>query len=115
MLTKEEILNANDRQTSELDVPEWGGRVRISTMSGFARDRFEASIVKKQGGINTDNIRAKLVAACLIDDSGNLLFSESDIEQLGKKSCRALDAVFAEAQSLNKIGSTEVETQAKNS
>lgn len=113
-LSKEDIFKSEDSKTEELDVPEWGGKVRIATMSGYARDRFEASIIGKSGGVNAINIRAKLVAACVVDEKGNLMFSDDDLMKLGKKSCKALDRIFAAAQKLNGIGDAEVEQLAKN-
>lgn len=113
-LTPKQILDAEDRKFKDLDVPEWGGTVRISTLSGKARDRFEGSILNKQGGVNHQNIRAKLCAACLVDEDGKLMFTENEIERLGEKSCTALDKVFAEAQKLNGIGQAEIDELAKN-
>lgn len=113
-LSKQDIFDKQDVATKKIEVPEWDGDVIISVMSGFARDRFEASILGKNGGMNTTNIRAKLVAACLVDEKGNLLFSEEDITKLGKKACTALDRIFAEAQILNGLGEKEVEELAKN-
>lgn len=114
ILSKKDILEQDDTETKTMNVPEWGGDVVVSTMSGYARDRFEASIIGKNGGMNTSNIRAKLVAACLVDSKGALLFTESDIVKLGNKSCAALDKIFAVAQELNKIGDKDVEELAKN-
>lgn len=114
MLSKKDILDKEDLKTKTIEVPEWGGEVIIATMSGFARDRFEASILGKNGGMNTSNIRAKLVAASVIDDKGNLMFTEDDIAKLGKKSCAALDRIFEESQKLNRIGDKEIESLAKN-
>lgn len=114
LLSKDEILKSTDLKTMEVDVPEWGGTVMVSTMSGSARDRFEASIVGKNGGMNTQNIRAKLVASTLVDEKGNLMFSDEDIIKLGKKSCKALDRIFEAAQKLNGIGDNDIETLAKN-
>ena len=114
MLSKEQILKADDSKTIEVDVPEWGGTVMIGTMSGFARDQFEAAILGKNGGANTVNIRAKLAASTLIDEQGNLLFTAKDVTALGKKSAAALDRVFEAAQKLNRISDTDVEELAKN-
>ena len=83
-------------------------------MSGFARDRFEAGITGKNGGMNMQNIRAKLAAATIVDEEGKLLFDENDIIKLGNKSCAALDRVFAAAQRLNLITNSDVEDLAKN-
>lgn len=113
LLTKEQILNNDDLKSEIVNVPEWGGDVKVCTMSGFARDRFEASIVDKNGQ-NLSNIRAKLAACTIVDDSGKLLFNEDDIAKLGDKSCAALDRVFAAAQKLNLISNADVEQLAKN-
>lgn len=114
MLTREQILDAEDNKTAIVSVPEWGGDVRVSTMTGFARDRFEAACMGSKGGVNTVNIRAKLVAATVVDDQGGLLFSEKDIAKLGQKSAAALDKVFEAAQDLNKFSDDDVEDLAKN-
>lgn len=116
LLTKEQILNADDLKSEVIDVPEWAvdGQVRVCTMSGFSRDRFEAGITGKNGGMNMSNIRAKLAAATIVDESGKLLFDEDDVVKLGHKSCAALDRVFAAAQRLNMISNADVEVLAKN-
>lgn len=114
MLTKDQILSADDLKTLIVDVPEWGGEVTIRTMSGFARDRFEAQLIGANNGTNLRNVRAKLVAASIIDENGDLMFDESDIKKLGQRSSVALDRVFSAAQSLNKITDQEVDELAKN-
>ena len=114
MLTKEQILKANDLETEVLDVPEWGGEIKVSMMSGFARDRFETSCIGKNGGTDMVNFRAKLVAASLVDEKGNLLFTEKDVTKLGNKSGAALDRIYDAAQKLNKITDNEVDELAKN-
>ena len=88
MLTRDQILNAKDRTTEEVDVPEWGGKVCVSVMSGHARDKWESS---------------------LLDDKGNLLFTEKDIAALGKKSAAALTRVVAVARRLNRLGTQGLE------
>lgn len=114
ILSKEQILAADDNKTQVVEVPEWGGEVIIGTMSGYARDRFESSVMGRNGGMNMQNIRAKLVAATVIDEDGNLVFNEKDIASLGRKSCAALDRVFAAAQKLNAIADEDIEDLAKN-
>ena len=114
ILTKADILKAVDNRTKKVDCPEWGGSVLVSTMSGFARDQFEGSIVGKGGGTNTTNIRAKLAVATVVDEQGNLIFNEKDIAALGKKSAVALDRIFSASQELNKITDDDVEDMAKN-
>lgn len=114
LLTKAQIFAQDDLTSVILDIPSWGGEVRVGTMSGFARDRFEAGILGKNGGLNTQNIRAKLAAATIIDEDGKLVFDEADIIKLGNKSCAALDLVFEAALKLNKLSNKDVEGLAKN-
>lgn len=114
LLSAKSILDANDLAFEDVDVPEWGGSVRIATMSATARDAFESSILSTKNKITTDNIRAKLLARCLVDDKGDLLFKDADVEKLGKKNSKVVDKLFAIAQKLNGIGNQEVEELAKN-
>lgn len=109
-LTKSEILSKDDRTFQEVDVPEWGGSVRIASFAGEYRDAWEMSVANKQ----IKNIRARLVALSAVDDNGDLLFSDSDVDKLGKKSGKALDRVFSACLKLNGIGQPEVEDLAKN-
>ncbi len=114
MLTKNDILDIDDTESETVNVPEWGGDVLVSVMTGFSRDSFEASLVGKKGGENLSNIRAKLAAYTLIDEKGEQLFSEKDIARLGKKSGSALNRVYEVAIRINKISDADVDELAKN-
>ena len=116
LLSREDIINANDLPSRDVEVPEWGGTVRVSTMSGTAREEWEIMVFGKDAkSRNTSNMRGKLVACTLIDENGNLLFAVEDIEKLGKKSSTALDRVFAVAQELNGFGANAVDNAVGNS
>jgi hypothetical protein len=114
VLGKEDILGAKDLITEDVEVSEWGGTVRLKMMTGTERDAYESSIFK-QGKANFANIRAKLLARCLVDDKGNRMFKDIDIEALGAKSSRVLDLLFDRAQKLNGLGIKDKEELIKNS
>lgn len=114
LLTREQIFEAKDIKSELVTVPEWGGDVYVTELSGSARDQFEGSLVGKNGGTNLTNVRAKLVAASVTDKDGNLLFTDKDVARLGKKSGKALDRIYEAAQRLSKITDDEVEELAKN-
>lgn len=101
-LSRKAILEAGDIASEEVDVPEWGGSVLITTMSGMQRDAWEQSLIVP-GTRKTDvsNVRAKLVAACAVDDDGAPLFTAADVEALGRKSATALERLAKVAQRLN--------------
>lgn len=118
LLTKEQILGADDLPYEDVPVPEWGGTVRVRTLSGMERDAFEGAITEQRGRnvrIKPENVRARLVALSVVDEEGQPLFRLSDIKQLGAKSARALDRVWDVARRLSGISNEDVEELAKNS
>lgn len=118
ILTKEDILNAQDSHVEPLEVPEWGGHVLVKALSGAERDSFEASIsgskTGKQRKVNLENLRARLVALCLVDDKGKRLFTTADVHALGQKSAIALERVFEKATELAGMGNTDIEDMTAN-
>lgn len=112
MLTREQILEVDDRAVTEtVSVPEWGGEVIVGVISGDERDRFD--LYREKVG-HRDGIRSLLVAMACRDENGDALFKPSDVNALGKKSSRALDRVFDVALRVNGLGEAAVEATAKN-
>ncbi len=112
LLTRDDILKAQDLPVEEIEVREWGGLVRVRGLTGAERDAFEQSIVERQGKkarMNLRNVRAKLVALCVVDEQGNRLFTDDDVEALGRKSAAALDRIFEVAQRLSGLTPADVE------
>ncbi|MFF8768491.1 hypothetical protein ACF07Q_28585 [Nocardiopsis dassonvillei] len=103
LLSRDEILQADDRKYETVHVPQWGGSVRIRSLDGKERDIFEKSLVDKKTGApsKVENARARLVAWTVVDADGRRIFSQGDIEALGKKSAAALDKVFTAARKLS--------------
>jgi len=115
MLNKKDILGADDLKFVVVSVPEWNGEVKVKSMTGKERDSFESTLKKVDGEISTENIRARLCAACIVDEDGNCIFEREDIELLGEKSAAALDRVFEVAQRLNGLTAADVKELEKNS
>jgi hypothetical protein len=118
LLSKTAILTANDLQTEDVEVPEWGGAVRVRSFTGRERDAFESSMVRGDGRdrkVDLTNMRARLVGLTVIDETGQRLFTDDEVDLLGAKSGAALDQVFAVAQKLNGLSGADVEELSKNS
>ena len=118
LLSKTAILAAQDLQTEDVEVPEWGGAVRVRSFTGRERDAFEASMVRGEGRdrkVDLTNMRARLVGLTVIDETGQRLFTDEEVDLLGAKSGAALDRVFAVAQKLNGLSGADVEELSKNS
>jgi hypothetical protein len=113
-LGREQILGVEDVKIKRIYVPQWKGYVHLQTLTGAGRDEFEAMTVTN-GTQTTENIRAKLLSRCLVDKDGALLFSQEDVEALGKKSAAAIALLYGEAAMLNFVTEKDVEDLAKNS
>jgi hypothetical protein len=113
LLTKEQILGADDRRTEDVEVPEWGGTVRVRALSGRERDAYEAGIVQVRGdgsrNVTLENIRSRLVSLTAVDESGERIFSDGDVKALGDKSAAALERVFDVARKLSGLSEDDVE------
>jgi hypothetical protein len=112
LLSKESILAAQDVVTELVDVPEWGGAVRVRGLTGSERDAFEGEVIQRNGRdvkTNTRNMRARLVVLSVVDEQGKRLFGFPDIEALGTKSARALDRIFSVAMRLSGLRDEDVE------
>jgi hypothetical protein len=114
LLTKEAILLADDLPHKDVRVKEWGGTVRVRTMTASERDKWEA---ETYGGdkMNTADFRARFVALCLVDEKGNRMFSDKEVAALGQKSASAMQRLLTVAQELNAITDGDVEELEKNS
>lgn len=106
-LSAEQILDADDLPWEDVDVPEWGGTVRVRGMSGTDRDKFEAAMLSKDmKSVSKDTAleryRARLAAACLVDGTGQRMFrSDAEVKRLGEKSAQALQRVCDVASRLS--------------
>lgn len=117
-----EAAKAAARRTETIEIPEWGGAVIIRVMSGAERDAYEAEIVGNRAGkdrrLNLQNLRAKLVARCLVDETGAPMYdfrNSSDIGALGDMDAAGLNRVFEACQRLNGLTDDDIEELTGNS
>src|SRR5574340_602108 len=114
LLTREQILQAQDLKTQDVDVPEWGGTVRVRMMTGTERDAIGAALIGPDRKPDMRQYRIRLLAACIVGEDGAPLFGQDEIEQLGRKSSLALDRVYRVAEELNDGGAAAVEAAQGN-
>ena len=89
LLSKEDILGCNDIPTELVEVPEWGGSVKVRGMTAGERDRFD-DMIRTQG---LSALRATMAANGIIDEDGKRLFTDIEVGKLAEKSAEALDRV----------------------
>ena len=104
-ISADDILGTPDRKHVDVEVPEWGGTVRLMELSGDDADAFGGYAQAQRnpdGSQNIKGIRAKLVGLSMVDEKGKRLFSDDAAERkLGKKSGAVLGRLFEEALKLN--------------
>lgn len=121
---RDAILRASSLKTEEVKVPEWADpetgadTVLVRELRGRERDEWEASLAVQRGKQmvpDIANLRAKLVARCVVDGDLEPLFTQQDVAALGELSAAALDRVFDVAAKLSGLNENDLEEMAKNS
>jgi hypothetical protein len=112
LLSASEILGVDDTVIELVDVPEWHGKVRVRGLTGSERDDFEEGLLERRGKtreVRFTNLRAKLCALTMVDGDGKRLFTDAQVEALGRKSAAALSRVFTVAQRLSGLSDEDVD------
>jgi hypothetical protein len=118
LLTKQQIIDADDLETVEVEVPEWGGSVLVRPLTAKQRGQFTATLVdQRQGGrtLRLQDIQIRLCGLSIVDQDGKRMFSDTELAILGGKSSAALQHVFEVAQRLSGLSEEQVEELAGNS
>jgi len=110
LLSRAAIIGHVDVKTQDVDVPEWGGAVRVRQMTVAERNEF----VARSTATESRGVAAWLVASLCVDDAGQPLFSTEDIPELEKKYYRTVDKIAAAILQVNELGTKEVDEAAKN-
>lgn len=122
-LSREAILAADDTQVEVVQIPQWGGAVRVRGLTGRERAQFESVVTIKPTGSARkrrqtsaevrDDLRERLVAWCVIDQAGKRLFTNADVEQLRNKSAAALEPIVDAAMRLSGMADDDLDDLAQ--
>lgn len=111
VLDKAAILAVSDTKLDKVHVPEWNGDVYIKTLSGTERDTFEDAYSQEK----MKNFRARFLTLTLCDKSGERLFTDAEVDTLGKKSATVISRLFEKAWAFNAFRNEDVEAMGKDS
>lgn len=87
-LTAENILQAEDFSYADVECPEWGGTVRVRSLSGAQRVTLRKAIDSKQSDVDE-----MLCVMSIVDEDGNRIFNRNQIGELSKKNTIAITRV----------------------
>lgn len=120
-MTKEDILAINDLNMIEVKVPGWG-KVWLKEMHVAEREVM-VGVLKEIAGEAAEiseswkvqKLYATTSALCIVDATGNKLFTLDDVPALEKKSPKSLAFIHDAAMKLSKAGTDDLEAAEKNS
>ena len=118
LLTKQQIVDANDLETVEVNVPQWGGSVLVRALTAKQRGQLMSTLIdqtKDGRTLRLQDLQARLCAMSIVDGQGKRFFSDNELAALGAKSSAALQRVFEVAQRLSGLSDEQVEELSKNS
>lgn len=116
ILSLDAILGANDIPEEVVDVPEWGGQVKVRGLSRAAFDRItqasEVAIPATPGqsattGRDEAKFSDQLFLACVVEPQ----FSEEHLDALREKSIGALNRVYS---AIGRVLQTDVQAAKKD-
>jgi hypothetical protein len=128
VMTRDQILGTPKAGFTEIDLgdlPGWGA-VRIKDLTAGERDRIEASCVVERlvigkGGkrklkkeTSLEGIRAKFVAACVVDENGLPIFRPEDVTAISELNAKAIDRIFTAIQERNGLREEDLDELAGN-
>ena len=110
-LNKHQIFAAKDLKESFVEVPEWGGKVKLKALSMQEQLDYDTFLSNKPNEIDA---ALRLVILACVDDSDNKLFNEEDLKELKKKDSVNLLKVVEAILELNNMKAKSVDNLAKN-
>jgi hypothetical protein len=123
-LSRDGILGAVDVQTEKVFVKEWGDDVIVRGLTGDELDAFQGSVRQfrptfdgkgMEAVLVQEGMRAKLLVKCLIDESGERLFTDQDASALGAKNGAVIDRLYDIASRLSGLSEDEKKEMEGNS
>ena len=99
MLNRDTILAYKDYATKDIDIPEWGGQIRIRSLSLKER----AELFDRQSDTNLVRVQSEalIVIAAVIDENGNQVFKAEDIDVIIGKSPAVIERLSTEILTLS--------------
>lgn len=123
LLKLDDVLSADDLAVEVVNVPEWGGDVRLMEMDGVTRVDFEialqeSGVIDNAGNADEKKWRKKftalVVAFSLVDENGDRLGGADLADKLSRKSAKVLNRLFDVADRLSLISAAATEEKIKN-
>lgn len=98
---------------------EGHGKVWIRGLQADERDEYEQSLIERGPDGRSRikrvqrNVRASLVARCLVTEDGERMFQDNEIEALGKVDASVIDTLWDKARKLSGMDTEAIQALAE--
>tara|TARA_Y100000593_G_scaffold46010_1_gene87475 strand:+ start:1349 stop:1732 length:384 start_codon:yes stop_codon:yes gene_type:complete len=118
-LDRSALLTPVAVEVVEVPIPEMDGHVYIKGMTVTERNRFERQFRTRKGDTidsRMQQLRQRIVIACVCDAEGSPILTDADIDALGKQRADIIERLVNAAQKVSGFSSEDMdELAAKNS
>ena len=131
LLGRDQILQARDIQTRDVEVPEWGGTVRLRALSPKEGNEWRRSMLTKvtvtdpkSHKVTVDYIvdedkaemaKLTILSIAIVDEDGNRLFTKEDVEKLATKAIPPINRLVKIVMDMSGLSQKAIEEAEKNS
>lgn len=114
---RERILAMQDVDREVVDVPAWGVKLEVRSMTGRERAvMLEKFMDVSTGEMDVKNLYPSLIIACVFDpDTGEPVFTVNDHDALNEKNAAALEVLASAAMRLSGMSPAAQEQLGKDS
>jgi hypothetical protein len=104
LLTRDDILTKLDRVTTDVEVPEWNGTIRLGSISADTLLKFRDLQNRKEKGEDVESEMVGVVLAGSILNEENVeIFTRENIPQLMRKNPEVIMRLFVKSMELNNL------------
>jgi hypothetical protein len=111
---RENILAADDLPREKVATDEWAPSgvpfVYVRGLTAAERDDYEQSLTERgpdgtvRAKVRQQNLRAGFVARVIVDENGERVFTDKDVDALGGKNASVIDRIWDRARELSGMG-----------
>jgi len=105
ILTFEDIIAADDIQNSTLEIPEWGGAVRLRTFTKDVELKMRAQARGLDGSVDSEKLEMVMLVYGVVEPELNL----DMVPHLRTKNAAVIDRIMTEIVRLNKLEGDAIE------
>lgn len=113
---RDQIMSAKDTHSELVDIPEWGVKLEIRSMSGASRAILMQGSVESGGQVDMAQVYPDLIIqTCFDPETGEPVFQEEDRDLILSKNGAILDRLAEVATRLSGFNDKAVDDAGKDS